>query len=462
MTTKTKPIKPPMGLQALVWTLIFGAVAPMLDTTVVNVALPQLGHDLGTTVSLSQWTITGYLLAMGIIIPASGWLLERLGGKKLWILSLIFFLVGSVLAGLSWSIESMIVFRIIQGAAAGIITPLMTTLMIRAAKGAPLGSLMATASLPIVVVPVLGPVIAGLVMNSLDWRWIFYINVPLVLIGIVLAWWRLPKDEPSSNHHAFDMVGFLQLAPAFALILYGLSQATGANGFFARDVYVPIVVGLVLLASFTLYALRKVQPLINVKLLRSRSYAMSLLIFFLSGLSVYGPLLLISLFYQDVQHRSVLETGLLLAPQGIGSFLPRIFSGKLVDKIGPRPVIIGGLLLTVLGTLPLAFATANTNEWLLSAVLLVRGMGLTPINMAVMVGAFQGLSHEEVPDASSTVRIVQQIGGAFGTAILTLILTHALTTQLLPAHAFNISFWWSIGFVALVLIPSLLLPKFKK
>jgi EmrB/QacA subfamily drug resistance transporter len=462
METDTQPQKISSSLRNLVWILVLGGFAPALDTTIVNVAVPTLGHALHTTVDISQWTITGYLLAMGIVIPASGWLLERLGGKKLWIMALAFFLLGSVLSGAAWSIDSMIIFRVLQGAAAGILTPLVTTLIIREAKGVPLGSLMATATLPIVVIPIFGPVIAGLIIGHLDWRWIFYVNVPICLIAAALAWWKLPSNEPSAEKHPFDLFGFLQLAPALSLIFYGLSKATGQNGFGSRSAYIPLVIGLALTACFTAYALHKPMPLINVRALRIRAYATSLGILFLSGLSIYGPLLLISLFYQEVQHKSVLMTGLLLAPQGIGSLLPRVFTGKLVDRIGSRPVILGGLAITVLGTLPFAFATANTSEWLLAVALFVRGLGLTPVNVAVMVGAFQGVSKEELPNASSTIRIIQQVGGSFGTAVLVVILTRAFLTHSLQSQAFNVAFWWSIGFVLLALVPTLLLPKINR
>lgn len=464
MKSIKQPQKVSSSLRNLVWILVLGGFAPALDTTVVNVAIPTLGHALHTTVDTSQWTITGYLLAMGITIPASSWLLERLGGKRLWLSALIFFLLGSVLSGAAWNIDSMIAFRIIQGAAAGILTPLVTTLIIRLAKGITLGSLMAVATLPIVVIPIFGPVVAGLIIGHLDWRWIFYVNVPICLAAAALAWWKLPDDKPSTEaeKHSFDLPGFLQLAPALALIFYGLSKATGQNGFAGRSAYISLTTGILLTACFTVYALHKSRPLIDVRALRIRAYAASLGVLFLSGLSVYGPLLLISLFYQDVQHKSVLMTGILLAPQGIGSLLPRVFTGKLVDRLGSRPVILAGLTITVLGTMPFAFATASTSEWLLAAALFVRGLGLTPVNVAVMVGAFEGVPKEELPNASSTIRIIQQVGGSFGTAVLTVILTKAFLTHSLQSGAFNAAFWWSIGFVALALVPTLILPGITK
>lgn len=448
-------------LRNLVWILVLGGIAPALDTTIVNVAIPTLGHAFNTTVSTSQWTITGYLLALAIALPASGWLTDHIGGKKLWLITLTLFMLGSVLAGLSWNITSLIVFRVIQGAAAGVLTPLLTTMLLRMAKGTSLGSLMSIATLPAVVVPVLGPVIGGLIIGSLDWRWIFYVNVPICIIAILLAWWKLPADEPPQKRYSFDILGLLFLSPALALLIFGLSQASGVQGFSAPSAYIPLAIGLALTAIFVVYALlKRSRPLINLRMLRVRSYALSLCILFVSGLSIYGPLLLISLYYQQLLGYSALVTGLLLGAQGIGSLIPRVTTGKLTDRFGPRPIILIGLVITVLGTLPFAFATASTSGWILVVALFVRGIGLTPVNIAVMVGAFQGVPKEELPDGSSTIRIIQQVGGAFGAAVLILILSRAALTVSIPSQAFNAAFWWSIGFVALAFIPAIFLPKF--
>lgn len=461
-TTTPTPTSAISGqLRNLVWILVVGGLAPALDTTIVNVALPALGHALHTTVSDSQWTITGYLLTMGIAIPASGWLTDHIGGKKLWLITLTLFMLGSALAGASWNITSLIVFRVIQGAAAGIVVPLLTTLLIRAAKGVGLGSLMSIATLPAVIIPVLGPVIGGFIIGYLDWRWIFYVNVPICIIGVLLAWWKLPADEPLQNCYPFDVLGLIFLSPALALLIYGFSQAGGQNGFGAPQVYIPLAIGLALTAIFIVYALlKRSRPLINLRMLRARSYALSLCILFIAGLSIYGPLLLISLYYQQLRGYSALTTGLLLGAQGIGSLIPRVTTGKLTDRFGPRPIILIGLMITVLGTLPFAFATASMSGWLLVIALFVRGVGLTPVTIAVMVGAFQGVPKGDLPDGSSTIRIIQQVGGAFGAAILVLILSHAALTVSVPSQAFNVAFWWSIGFVALAFIPAIFLPTF--
>jgi EmrB/QacA subfamily drug resistance transporter len=448
----------------LIWVLVVGGVVPLLDTTIVNVALADLGRSLHTSVATSQWVITGYLLAMGMAMPATQWLSGRFGNKRVWLWCLGVFLAGSALAGASWNITSLIVFRLVQGAAAGVMIPLLTTMLVQAAGRRRLGRVLSIASLLAVVVPVFGPVLGGVIVSGLGWRWVFYVNPPICLAAMWLAWRMLPPDAASRQARSLDVPGLALLSPGLALIIYGLSQAAGARGFAATSAWAPLAGGLALTAAFTVHALRRRRdPLINLRLLRIRSYAASLAVLFLAGVSVYGPLLLIALFYQDVQGKSALIAGLLLAPQGIGSLVPRTIAGKLTDRIGPRPVVLAGLILTAAGTVAFAWAGPATGEWLLAASLFIRGAGLAAVTIAVTAGAFRDIPSPDVPDASSTTRIIQQVGGSFGSAILALILAGALTshyaaTAAASALAFNTAFWWAIAFTAIALIPALLLP----
>jgi len=453
------------ALHRLIWVLVLGGIAPILDSTIVNVALATLGRDLHASVAVTQWTITGYLLAMAMAMPLTGWATQRLGAKRLWIASLVLFVVGSALSGAAWSMTSLIAFRVVQGAAAGIMMPLLVTILVQAAGPGRLGRMMAIVSLPAVAVPALGPVVGGLIVTNLSWRWIFYVNVPICLAAIVLAWRAMRTIPPTGERHPFDVVGLLTLSPGLALVFYGLAQVSGPTGFASAAVVVPIVLGVVFLVGFAVHATRRRDgPLVNIRVLRIPSFAAAAGVFLLAGLSLYGPLLLLGLYYQGVQGKSALITGLLLAPQGIGSLLPRTLAGKLTDRVGPRLVVIPGLALTVAGTLAFALAGSAPSDWLLSASLIVRGAGLGAVTIAVMAGAFQRVPRQEVPDASTMMRIVQQVGGSFGAAVLAVILagqlaSHAVLTGAARAAAFDNSFWWAIGFTVLALLPALLLPS---
>jgi EmrB/QacA subfamily drug resistance transporter len=451
------------ALRKLTWILVLGSLAPALDTTIVNVALAAIGRGLHTSVGTSQWTITGYLLTVAMAMPVTGWASSRVGAKRLWLLSLALFLAGSVASGAAWNIASLIIFRLIQGIGAGLMLPIVTTLLVQAAGPKRLGRLMAVASLPMVVVPIFGPVVSGLIVNYLSWRWIFYVNVPICLAAIVLAWIKVPASPPSADRKPLDVRGLALLSPGLAGITFGLSQATGKSGFAGITVLLPLITGIALVAAFAVYSLRsREKPLLNVRVLRIRSYAAAATVLFLAGLCLYGPLLLLSLYYQQIQGRSAIVTGLILAPQGIGSLLPRTVAGKLTDRIGPRLVVVAGLLLTIAGTFAFTQAGPASSNWLLAISLLVRGAGLAGVTIAVMAGAFQGVPKEEVADAASTTRIVLQVGGSFGAAVLAVVLAHQFSrsaaTTAAHALAFNTAFWWSIGFSLLALLPAFLLP----
>jgi EmrB/QacA subfamily drug resistance transporter len=451
----------------LIVVLLLGAIPSLLDTSIVNVAIATIGRDLHTNVSTIQWVITGYLLSFAMVIPLSGWALARFGGRAVWTFSLALFMVGSIACGAAWNIGSLIAFRVVQGVGGGMMTPLITTLLVQAVGTSKIGRLMSAISLPIVVVPIFGPVIAGLIISNISWRWIFYVNVPICLVGLVLAWRELPAGRPQGGGSAasrIDVVGLALLPPALVALLFGLAEVGTDGGFAHAGVLVPLIVGVALLAAYCVHALRtSATPMVDLKLFRSRTFTGASTLLFLAGLSIYGAMLLLPLYFQQVRHDSALVAGLLMVPQGIGSIAPRTLAGRLTDSIGPRLVVLAGIALAAVGTIPFALAGLHTSYWLLGAALVVRGAGLGLATIAVMAGAFQGLSREQVPHASSATRILQFVGGSFGAAILVAVIldryavAHAAAGAEGLATAFADTFWWCTGFTALAVIPALLL-----
>jgi EmrB/QacA subfamily drug resistance transporter len=451
----------------LIVVLLLGAIPSLLDTSIVNVAINTIGRDLHTSVSTIQWVITGYLLSFAMVIPLSGWALARFGGRAVWTFSLALFMVGSIACGAAWNIGSLIAFRVVQGVGGGMMTPLITTLLVQAVGTSKIGRLMSAISLPIVVVPIFGPVIAGLIISNISWRWIFYVNVPICLVGLVLAWRELPAGRPQGGGSAasrIDVVGLALLPPALVALLFGLAEVGTDGGFGHAGVLVPLIVGVVLLAAYCVHALHtSATPMVDLKLFRSRTFTGASTLLFLAGLSIYGAMLLLPLYFQQVRHDSALVAGLLMVPQGIGSIAPRTLAGRLTDSIGPRLVVLAGIALAAVGTIPFALAGLHTSYWLLGAALVVRGAGLGTATIAVMAGAFQGLSRKQVPHASSATRILQFVGGSFGAAILVAVIldryavAHAAAGAAGLATAFADTFWWCTGFTALAVIPALLL-----
>jgi EmrB/QacA subfamily drug resistance transporter len=436
--------------------IIVGAIAVVFDTTIVSVALHELGTDLHTGVDTIQWVSTGYLLAMFVAIPIAGWAQQRVGGKRLWLASLTLFLLGSVLCACAWDAPSLIAFRVVQGLGGGVMMPLMITLIMQAAHGQALGRLMAAVSLPVALGPILGPVLGGVILHWLDWRWLFLVNVPLCLAGLVAALRVLDPDGPVRRVR-LDWVGVLLVSPAVVGLIYGLSRVAD-GGFGQASVLVPVAAGAVLLAAFGVWAVRRGgAALVDVRLFSHRPLTASAALMFLAGAALYGAMLLLPLYYQELRGADALGAGLLLIPQGVGALLSRSLAGRLTDSVGPRWVALGGFVVVALATVPFALSGATTSYWVLGAALVVRGLGMGAVMVPMMSAAYVGLERSEVPHASIITRVAQQLGGSFGVALLAVILQHAASGSGL-VDGFDQAFWWASGFGVVAAALALLLP----
>lgn len=468
--TNVKPAKEKLdpAVVRIAVVLLVGSLAPLFDSTMVNVAIHTIASDMRAAVSTVQWVTTAYILAMGLVIPTTGWATKRFGCKRSYIFSLAVFLVGSVCTMLSWNIESMIVFRVVQGIGAGLLMPVVQTELVRASGGRNLGRIMSIISVPALLGPILGPVLGGILVNAAGWRSIFWVNIPICAVAIALAVWGIPADRLSDKGASFDAVGLLLLSPAFALLIYGIAQIATHGGLSSSAVSIPLLIGAVLMALYVVYALHtKREPALDLRLFKSVNFSASNILLFFSGITTNGALLMLPLYYQEVRGASALYAGLWLLPQGVGMLLTRGWAGKTADRNGSRNIVLLSLAAVLIGTLPFAFAGTDTNEILLAAALLVRGAGLGGLFIAIMTSALNGLPREQVPHASIATRIFNTIGGAFGTAILATaagrqMAGHAATDLPAVARSFDVSFWWAIGFAVVAAVPTLFLTVRKK
>jgi EmrB/QacA subfamily drug resistance transporter len=440
--------------------LIIGGIAAILDSTMVTLALHTLVVRLHSTDGTIQWVTTGYLLAMAVAIPVTGWAERRWGGKSAWIAALLLFVLGSVLCALSWSATSLIGFRVLQGFAAGLIFPLMQTLGVRAAGGRASTKLIATVSLPLALGPILGPVIGGVILNWLSWRWLFLVNVPVIAVGLVLAWRLLPSDrpDPAAKRPRLDVTGLVLLASALAGILLGLSNLSEDGGIGHAGVLVPLLAGIGLLGAFTARALsaRDRQPIVDIRLLRLRSLGTASTVLFTAGAATYAAMFLLPLYYQQLHGETVLRAGLLLIPQGVGALASRLTISKLVARLGARLVTVAGFLVAAAATVPFAFAGPRTSLWPLGAMLVIRGFGIGTVLVPPLSVAYQDVPRAGIPHATMNTRITQQVGTSFGIAIVAVALQSLLTHG--ATSAFQGAFWWATGITLAALIPALALP----
>jgi len=479
--TLDNPLKDPV-LRRLSIVVILGAVMSILDTTIVNVAIDTLSKDFHTSLSTIQWVITGYLLALAIVIPISGWTVERFGAKRMWMISLVLFTVGSTLCGLSWSSGSLIFFRVLQGLGGGLIMPVGQTILARAAGPQRMGRVMSILGVPTLLAPILGPVLGGLIVDNASWRWIFFVNVPIGIIALVLSA-RFLVHDPTHDAGRFDFVGMALLSPGLTALVYGLSEAGGGSGFGSTRVIVSLVIGAVLVLAFVLHALRIDRPLLDMRLFRDRGFSMANVTIFVTGAALYAGMFLLPLYYQIVRGESALVAGLLMAPQGIGAMLVMPLGGRLTDRIGAGKVVPIGMAFVIVGTIAFGMVGDNTSYAVLALSMFIRGLGLGWTMMPVMAAAYANLTHSVVPKATTTINILMRVGGSVGTALVAVVLQRQIATRLprfsdilgsapssaavkLPepvaaklADAFGYSFWVVIGVTAVGLVASLLLPK---
>jgi len=439
--------------------VILGMIMSILDTTIVNVALDTLGRDLHSPISQIQWVVTGYLLSLAAVIPLTGWAARRFGAKRVYLISLVLFTLGSALCGLATTSTSLIVFRVLQGAGGGMIMPVGQMIMAEVAGPKRMGRVMGVVAMPAMLAPILGPVVGGVILQGLHWSWIFFVNVPIGVLAVALAAKMLPHSE-LGRPGRLDTVGLALLATSMPLIVYGLSEIGTQGSFTAAKVVWPLVIGVVLAGVFMWHALRAARPLLDIRLYANRVFGAASLTTFGLGAALFGTMILIPLYYQQIRGESVILTGLLVGPQGLGMLAMAPFNGRLTERFGGGRVAIVGVLILCASTVPLAFVGAHTSILAISLVLLVRGLGIGLSFMPTMTAAFASLRTDQLSDATPQMNVLQRLGGAIGTAVLAVVLQRAALHAHTPAEgaaAFNAAYWWALGIGVLSLIPCVVL-----
>jgi EmrB/QacA subfamily drug resistance transporter len=439
--------------------VILGMVMSILDTTIVNVALHTLSHDLHSPLAQVQWVITGYLLALAAVIPVTGWAARRFGAKQVYLTSLVLFTVGSALCGLANTTTSLVIFRVLQGAGGGMIMPVAMMIMAQVAGPQRMGRVMGYVSMPAMIAPILGPVVGGLILENLHWSWIFFVNVPIGVIAFALGWRMLPHTD-SGEAGSLDILGLALLPAGFAAFIYGISELGSGSALGSGKVIVPCVAGAVLIVVFCFHALRIERPLLDIRMYANKVFAGAAFTNFGLGAALFGAMILVPLYYQDVRGLSVIDTGLLTGPQGIGALIAMPLASRLTQRFGGGRVAMFGVSLLCISTLPFTFIGANTSIVAISLVLAVRGLSIGLCFMPAMSAAFSAMRPDQISDATPQINALQRTGGAIGTAVLAVVLQRAgasAHTSAELASAFDTAYWWALGIAALSLIPCLML-----
>ncbi|MGD9232268.1 MAG: DHA2 family efflux MFS transporter permease subunit [Desulfobacterales bacterium] len=397
-----------------------GAFLVVLDTTVVNVALPKIMAAFGVNVDKIEWIVTAYMIAMAILMPSVGWLSARIGNKTLFIVSLIIFTASSCLSGAAWNVDALIVFRIFQGVGAGALMPIAMVIIFEAFPPEERGLAMGVYGIGATFGPVIGPTLGGYMTDQFSWHLIFYINIPIGLIGIVLAAIILPPDKHKKEMH-FDILGFFTMAVFLGSLLAALSQGQreGWSSFYILTLFTIAAVGLV---TF-LWAERVAkEPFIDLSVYKTFAHTMATLVFIIQGFGLYGSTFLIPLYFESMLDYTALQAGLLMLPMALVVAIVLPLAGRMADRMDGRIPITFGVLFSALSLYWMASVDLRTSDTTAYLMLMVRGLGIGFIFPPLMNLALKCLPPEKTAVGSGLMNVSRQIGGAFGVAIIGVLL----------------------------------------
>ncbi|WP_340538500.1 DHA2 family efflux MFS transporter permease subunit [Nocardioides sp. GXZ039] len=454
--------------------VVLGAIMSILDITVVSVALETFQNEFKASSAQVAWTMTGYTLALASVIPLTGWAADRFGTKRLYLLAVVLFTIGSVLCAMATTLPMLVAFRVLQGLGGGMLMPLGMTILTRAAGPERVGRVMAVLGIPMLLGPIFGPIIGGALIDSASWHWIFLINLPIGVIALVYALKVLPPDhvEPSET---FDWIGMALLSPGLAAFLYGVSsipEARTEHGtVWTAQVVGPAAVGILLIVAFVPWALnpRNAHPVVDLRLFANRTMTVAVLSMSLFAIAFFGASLLFPLYFQGVRGQDALHAGLLLAPQGVGAMITMPLAGILADKIGPGKIVMTGISVITIGMAMFTQLEADTSYAFILGALFVMGLGMGGTMMPIMSAALGTLREHTIARGSTLMNIVQQVAASIGTALFAVLLTNG-TIKLNPmspdfidgyADAFATVFIVATILIALVLVPAFFLPRRK-
>jgi len=400
--------------------VIMGAFMSILSSSLINVAIPKMMIVFSASTDQIQWVLTGYMLAMGMVIPVTGYLSDLIGTKRLYILALVVFITGSALCGMAWSINSIIGFRVIQAVGGGILMPVSMSIIYRVIPLHQRGLALGIWGIAAMAAPAIGPTLSGYIIEYLDWRLLFYVNIPVGLIAIFLASTLLQEFERKS-HLAFDLLGFVSSSIFCFCFLLALAQGN-QEGWSSPYIISMLFIAMVFLIIFIINELNHHQPLLNLRLFKNSVFTMSVIISSISTIGLFGGIFLVPLLLQNLMGLSPIQTGLIMFPAAIVTALFMPIGGRLFDLIGARPLVIVGLLVVGLGTLEIGHLTINAPFKLIIGILMVRGVGIGLSMMPATTAGMNTVPLAEVTRASALSNVIRQISASFGIAALTAIM----------------------------------------
>lgn len=400
--------------------LVSALFLDILDTTIVNVALPTLGREFGA--GSTEWVVVGYTLSLAVFIPASGWLSDRVGTKSVFLFAFAMFLGASALCGTAQSINQLIAFRVLQGVGGGMLTPVGLAMMFRVFPPAERARVSTLMMIPTLAAPALGPVIGGFLITHAGWRWIFYVNVP-VGVTAFFAGFKLLREHREPTAGRFDVAGFVLSGGGLASFVYALSQGP-RDGWTSTNVVVFGLAGITMLTAMVVIETRIRQPMLMLGLLRNRMFRNANIVSAFSIASFLGLLFVLPSYLQILRGLSAQDSGLVTFPQAIGVGCSTFIAGSLYKRIGPRRLIFSGLLLASLTIFAFHWLTVGTNLWWIRGLMLTRGFCMGFAFVPMQASSYASIAPADNGRASSIFSTQRQVAVSIAVALLGTILVH--------------------------------------
>jgi DHA2 family multidrug resistance protein len=409
---------------AVLWVVMLGTFMSVLDSSIVNVSLPTMMGDFGVDVDDIEWVATGYMLAFATLMPLTGWLRDHIGGKRLYSASLMVFVLGSVACGLSWNMPSMITARVFQALGGGAIVPTGMAMISDVFPPRERGKAMGIWGMGLLVAPALGPTLGGWMTHHMGWRSIFWVNVPVGAVGLLMAMAMLRPDPPHpEGRRSFDFWGFLFFSSFLVAFLLGLSNGE-SKGWHSPYIYTCWGISAFGLAAFLVVESLVKDQIIDLSLFKSPVFSICILVSVVRSVALFGGLFLLPVFVQRVQGLDAVDAGLLMLPGSILMAILMPFAGSLADKVGARWPAVVGMICLVVFMYMYRNIDVNTSRWGIILPTMVRSLGMPLLMAPIMAALLNAVPTRKGAQASSINAIAQQVGGSLGISLLTSVLTH--------------------------------------
>ncbi len=402
--------------------VMLATIMQVLDTTIANVALPAMRADLGAASDTINWVLTSYIVAAAIVTPLSGWLSETFGRREIFLVAIAGFVLTSMACGLAWSLETMVMFRMLQGVFGAAIVPLSQTFLLDINPREKHGSAMAMWGAGIMVGPIIGPTLGGYLTETMNWRWVFFINLPIGIIAFLGCYRFLP--HMARRIRSFDFIGFGALALGVGCLQLMLDRGAEADWFASAEIWIEAGLAATGFWVFVTWITGTQTPFLEPKMFMDRNFATGLVFIFVVGIILLSSLALLPPMLSTIYHYPVITTGMVMAPRGVGTMITMVMAGKLIRIIDPRKLVVAGLLFTATSLWMMTWFTPQMDATLIVASGFIQGLGLGLVFVPLSTVAFATLAPEYRGDATSLFSLVRNIGSSIGISIVTVLLTH--------------------------------------